>query len=217
MKKAGPDNLPAKPSDGHVDLISDSFDYPLVVVFSKSTSPNYRAVVELAGLASKYAEKTIDKTTLHVAAFAADRVQMARALSLLRFIKGLRSTQVFSGGKLLPTSSKIEDVIDCFLTASACNDWRAHCYRIIRSPFADDAERTKWIEADLDIPWLEPSKPRKFNQYRFPCKFMTRYGEIHFRLEENHPVSATDQIQAMAVAHGCAWCPNFKPEDFKKL
>lgn len=218
--------LPEKQESSSVDLIKDSLDYPLAIAFSKSSSPNYGAAVELAKLASKYAYTPIGNSVMHLAAFSADRLQMSRAMALLRYIKGLKSTHIYAGGKLLSSAHRTEESIDCFLTASACNDWRAHCHRTIRNPFADDSERTRWIGSDLAMPGfgkingqlavIEP-KRKAFQKYLFPCKFMTRYGEIHFRLDPHSPVSAIDQIQAIAVGQDCAWCPNFKPEDFKKL
>lgn len=219
-------NPPATQGATAIDLIGDSLSHPLAVAFSKSGSPNYGAAVELAKSASKYAEKAVGRTVMHMAAFSSDRLQMSRALALLRYIKGLKSTQLYAGGKLLISAHRTEEVINCFLTAAACNDWRAHCHRTIRNPFATTEERTRWIEGDLAMPGfgringrlavIEP-KSQPAQGYRFPCKFMTRYGEIHFRLDPGHAASATDQIQAMAVAQDCAWCPNFKPEDFKKL
>lgn len=217
--------LPANLDTNKVDLIADSLANPLVVAFSKSNSPNYSAAVALAKLASKYSENTIGNSMMHMAAFAADRVQMSRALALLRYIKGLKSTQLYAGGKLLASAYRTEEVIDCYLTASACNDWRAHCHRYIRNPFAGGDERLRWTGNDLQMPTISTAlgfprlvnpKPEKFSQYRFPCKFLVRFGEIHFKLDSNSPVSAANQIQAMAVAQDCAWCPNFKPEDFTK-
>lgn len=217
---------PAIRTENAVDLVADSLCHPLVVAFSKSSSPNYGAAVALAQLASKYSENKAGTSVMHMAAFAADRVQMSRALALLRYIKGLRSTQLYAGGKLLASAYRTEEVINCYLTASACNDWRAHCHRYVRNPFAGGDERIRWTGSDLQMPTISTSlgfprlfnpKPEKFSQYRFPCKFLVRFGEIHFKLDANSPVNASNQIQAMGVAQDCAWCPNFKPDDFKKL
>lgn len=217
--------LPANLDTNKVDLIADSLSHPLVVAFSKSSSPNYGAAVALTQLASKYSENKVGNSVMHLAAFAADRVQMSRALALLRYIKGLRSTQLYAGGKLLASAYRTEEVIDCYLTASACNDWRSHCHRYIRNPFAGGDERIRWTGSDLQMPTISTalgfprlfnSKPDKFSQYRFPCKFLVRFGEIHFKLDARSPVSVTNQIQAMAAAQDCAWCPNFKPTDFVK-
>jgi hypothetical protein len=151
---------------------------------------------------------------------------MSRALALLRYIKGLKSTQLYAGGKLLFSAYRTEEVINCFLTASACNDWRAHCHRNIRSPFAGDSERARWTDNDLQMPTIKIGlglpklfvpKYDKFAHYLFPCKFLVRYGESNFQLEARSPVSVINQIQAKAVEQDCAWCPNFKPDDFVKL
>lgn len=218
--------LPANRASNQVDLIADSLSHPLVVAFSKSSSPNYGAAVSLAQLASKYCENKVGNSVMHMAAFAADRVQMSRALALLRYIKGLRSTQLYAGGKLLHSALRTEEVTNCYLTACACNDWRAHCHRYVRNPFAGGDERIRWTGSDMQMPTISTAlgfpklinhKPEKFSQYRFPCKFLVRFGEIHFKLDAGSPVSATNQIQAMAVEQDCAWCPNFRPDDFNKM
>lgn len=209
-----------------IDPIEDSLTYPLAVSFTKSSSPNYMLAVELAKQATKYAYTNVGKSVLHLAVFSADRLQMSRAMALLDYIKGLKGTRLFAGGKLLHSTYKTEEVANCYLTALACNDWRAHCHRIIRSPFANDSARKEWIKNDLAMPGFtkigarltlfEP-KVKKFDQFIFPCSYLVRYGEIHFRLDANSEVSVTNQIQAMGVSRDCAWCPNFKPVDFRKI
>lgn len=211
---------------GGVDLIADSLAHPLAIAFSKSGSPNYGAAVELAKLGTKYAEQGVGKTTLHMAVFAADRLHMSRALALLRYIEGWKSTQVYAGGKLLLSTHRVAEVIDCFLTAEACSDHRAHCCRVIRSPFAGVDERIQWINSDRAISGFafvggklvvtEP-KADHFDEYVLPCQFLARFGELHFRLDGDPAVTPHDRLHAMAVSQGCAWCPNFNPAEFRKI
>lgn len=207
------------------DIISESLRNPLAVAFSRSGSPNYGAAVELAKLGIKYAEQVVGKSVVHMAVFAGDRLHMSRALALLRYIKSWKGTQLYAGGKLLFSASRVEDVISCFLTACACNDYRAHCHRIIRSPFAGTDERIRWVSNDLSISGFarvggqlvvtEP-KIERFDRYVLPCRFLARYGELHFRLDGSPNVSPGDRLQAMAASQDCAWCPNFRPSEFEK-
>lgn len=219
-------SMPAVTRAGDVDLIADSLSHPLAVAFSRTNSPNYGAAVELAMLGSKYAELALGRSIVHMAAFSASRAHMSRALALLRYIKGWKSTQIYAGGKLLFSAHRVEDVINCFLTAAACCDYRAHCHRVIRSPFAGDDERIRWIGSDLAISgfarvggMLTVTDPRResFEKYVLPCRFLARYGEIHFRLDGGPDVSPRDRLQAMAVSQDCEWCPNFEAGDFKKV
>lgn len=194
-----------------VDLIGDSISHPLAVAFAKSSSPNYGAAVELAKMANKYAESVVGKSIIHMAVFSGDRVQMSRALALVRFIKGIKSAQIYAGGKLLISSHKTEEVINCFLTASACNDWRAHCHKIIDDAFMDD-RRGAGTMIDLDV-----FSSRKPNRYLLPCRYLAGYSGTSLVLEKDYVATPVDQVQALAVRNDCAWCPNFKPGDFKKL
>lgn len=219
-------DAPATIQSESIDLIADSLAHPLAVAFSKTSSPSYGAAVELAKLGSKYAERDIGRSTVHMAVFAGDRLHMSRAMALMRYIKGWKSTQLYAGGKLLFSAHRVEDVINCFLTATACSDFRAHCHRVIRSPFAGDDERIGWIDSDLAICGFariggrlvvaEPKRERH-DRYVLPCRFLARYGEIHFRLDGSPDVSPVDRLQAMAVSQDCAWCPNFEPSNFRRL
>nr|WP_310616927.1 hypothetical protein [Pantoea cypripedii] len=47
-----------------------------------------------------------------------------------------------------------------------------------------------------------------------PCKFIAGWGYT-MTIESDH--SLRDQIQALAVRKGCEWCPNFHPENIKKI
>lgn len=187
-----------------VDLIADSIEHPLAVAFSKSSSPNYLAAVEAARHAFKYDELPQGKSVLHMAVFSADRVQLSRALHLLGYIKGLRSTRLFAGGKLLTSSLRIEEVINCYLTSLACKDWRAHCHKVI----SDDP---------LEMPGLRWSQPKKPTRYLIPCTLVASYGGRQAVMESLFGSTVQDKLQAIGVRRGCSWCPNFKPNDFKKL
>jgi hypothetical protein len=202
---------------GDVDLIADSLSHPLAIAFSKTSSPNYGAAVELAMLGSKYAELALGKSILHLAAFAADRLHMSRALALLRYIKSWKSTQIYAAGKLLYSAHSTEQAINCYLTAAACNDYRAHCHQVISNPFADSDDRIELAPTGVIIGNAAGTKRTRFGEYMLPCRNLTYAGAIYFRLDRSHDVSSADQIQAVAVSKDCAWCPNFKPGNFRRL
>lgn len=202
---------------GDVDLIADSLSHPLAVAFSKTSSPNYGAAVELAMLGSKYAKLDLGNSVVHLAAFAADRVHMSRALALLRYIKGWKGAQLYAAGKLLYSAHSTERAINCYLTAESCNDYRAHCHQVIGNPFADIEERAARVSACVTIGGLLDAKRGGFGEYMLPCRNLVYAGEVHFRLGRSPEVSLADQLQAFAVSKDCAWCPNFKADDFIKL
>lgn len=202
---------------GDVDLIADSLSHPLAIAFSKTSSPNYGAAVELAMLGSKYAKMDLGNSVVHLAAFAADRVHMSRALALLRYIKSWKCTQVYAAGKLLYSTHSTEQAINCYLTAAACNDYRAHCHQVVGNPFAGIEERTARISSDVSIGSLLGETLADLGEYMLPCRNLAYAGTIHFRLNRNAQVSPADQIQAIAVSKDCAWCPHFEPSNFRRL
>lgn len=147
-------------------------------------------------------------TLFHYAAFGRSREQVGRALSLTRYLAGLKAVQFYAGGKLILERLRIEAVLTCYLEACACDDTRAHCNTVVANPFVRDLTDNGAIDLDLD--YLRTSAG-----YLYPCAFMLQWGGSG--LQKNHPSSPKDQLQALAVRRGCDWCPNFKPDDFKKL
>jgi len=203
-----------------VDLIADSIEHPLAVAFSKTSSPNYRVAVDTARRAFKYSEIQHGNTIQHAAVFAAERVQLSRALHLLWYIRGFKSTRVFAGGKLQTGTARIEEVINCYLTAMACDDWRAHCHRVVSDdPFGwddmlDEFQRTFKPGTSSK---RAVKKPPQVTRYQIPCALVALYGGRQAVTEAVFGVSVRDKLQAIGVKRGCAWCPNFKPDDFKTL
>ena len=175
---------------GEIDLIADSLKHPLAVAFNKSNSSNYFAAVEAAKYAHKYTEVVQGKAVMHMAVFAADRVQLLQALHLLRYIKNLKSTRIFTDGQLQFSSHRIENVINCYQTSLGCHDRRAHCYKIV-----DESNK----------------------KYLIPCAQVAVYGGSAAVREGFFGASIVDKLQAIGMQRGCTWCPNFKPSDFRKL
>ncbi len=206
LPSEGKAGIATAPSEGlsSVDLIADSIEYPLAVAFNKSSSENYGAAVEAAKHAIKYEERPQGKSWIHMAVFSADRVQLSHALHLLGYIRGLKSTRLFAGGKLLTSSLRIEEVINCYLTSLVCKDWRAHCHKVI----SDD---------QFEIPSLLWPQQKKATRYLIPCALVADYGGRQAVTESLFGSTVQDKLQAIGVRRGCSWCPNFKPNDFKKL
>lgn len=187
----------------NIDLIADSITHPLAVAFGKSSSTNYMAAVDAAKRGIKYGEMTNGKSVVHMAVFSADRVQLSCALHLIGYIKGLKSTRIFSGGRMLIGAGNLENVIGCYLQSQSCNNWRAHCHEII----------TDWPNY---FDYLE-SEEQKYDKYLVPCNRLLRSGGRRSIIKDISGTSAAERLQAIAVEKGCEWCPNFHPEDFKKL
>lgn len=203
----------AKPG-AEVDLIADSINHPLAVVFSQSSSPNYLLAVETAQKAHKYHERIEPKKTrTHLAVFSSDRVQLSRALHLLGYVKGLKSTRLFAGGKMLPNAHVIEEVLSCYLTALRCNNWRAHCHKVVSEPWVKLPSSSKEL---MSMEWVKP--PPAVKSYLVPCALVAAFGGSQVALEKtSFAATKQEKIQAIGVRRGCDWCPNFRPNEFKEL
>lgn len=200
-------DLPSRLNSTAVDLIKDSIEQVIAVSFPKSRSAGYSAAVNIAQQANKYAEADMSGTLFHFAAFGRSREQVALALSATRYLNGIKAVQFYAGGKLVLEQFRIEAVLTCFLESCACKDHLAHCNKIVANPFSGYALDNGSINLDF--------KKSDGNGYIFPCAYLLQWGNPE--LQHGHPASQENQIQAMAVKKGCDWCPNFKPEEFKKL
>lgn len=196
-----------------IDLVKESSKHLLAVSFSKTTSKNYPLAVNISQTALKYSEALIGKILTHYAVFDKDADQAARALSLINIINGWKDVTIFAGGKKLQDYYRMQAVLNCYLEASGCNDYRAHCFEIINDPYSKYPRAFAMsvsIKVSLEI---EPDPdPIYVDRYIFPCKLLFH----RFRFSVDHPSSAIDQIQAGAVEAGCDVCPVFDETSYKK-
>lgn len=193
-------NLPVAPGTD-LDLIRDSLEQALAVSFPKSKSAAHAAAVNIAQQASKYALVQIEGQDFHYAVFGRDADQVAKALALARYLKGLKAVQFFARGTLIISTFKVEEVLACYLQATTCTDPLAHCLQVVDNLYPPAMFSLELGSGQAD-------------RYLFPCAYLAQWQP---RLHRDHPAKAEDQIQAMAVKRGCDWCPNFKPENLKKL
>lgn len=191
-----------------VDLLSASRSGLLALSFAKSPSDAYPLAVNVAQGAACYAEVEIGKQTVHLVGFAKTPADAARALALLQYVAGWKTTQVFAAGRLAANVYTVAEVLECYLQASACTDCSAHCSVIMDDP---DSE----VAGEVPSLSIAPSWTRQrveVDRYLFPCAFL----QPRFSFQPDHPASPRDQIQAAAVKEGCAWCPYFNVGGFRK-
>ncbi len=197
-----------------LDPLNASLENLMVISFNKSTSPSYPLAVNIAKGAYGYEEIIIAGKLVHFAVLAKYREQAGRAQALIHYISGWKGVQVFASGRLVQNIWVVSTVLNCYLVASACNDWKAHCHKIIDDPYIDIP---RWGGLTLTIRLSEKPQSLKeaieIGRYVFPCTYL----HSRFRFQKEHPSSPQDQIQAVAVEEGCNWCPFFEPKEYKKV
>ena len=197
-----------------VDPVKDSFNFLMVIAFGKSSSPSYPLAVSVAQGAAKYAEVPLGKQIVHLSAFDRNKEGASRALSIVKYLSGSKTLQIFANGVLERNSWSVISILECYLKSATCNDFRAHCQRVIENPFAEkDYHHNLSITIRITEETENKAKAIVVERYLFPCSYLLQ----HFKFQIGHPSTPEDQVQAGAVENHCDWCPNFSSDNFKKL
>lgn len=197
-----------------IEPFSESFSSLLVVLFSKSSSQNFPLALNIAKGAKKYAETVVDGKTTYGVCFGDNQVDAARAIAFLAYAASWKGVQIFSQGKLVPSSYHIVEVLNCYLKSQSCRDSKAHCQTVIDDPFNTEIDKSRGLSVSVmivDKPTIKQEV--EIDRYVFPCKHLYR----RFSFQVDHPASIEDQIEASAVDFGCNWCPNFDADSWKKI
>ncbi len=196
-----------------INPIKDSIEHLMAITFAKSTSPSYPLAVSVAQGAFKYTQTQLGKQIIHIALLSKTKEDVNRGLSLFKYLQGLKTFQVFCKGRLIEDYYRINHVLQCYLTACDCNDYKAHCHQVIDNPFSESKRSNLSLTIHLSLDQPKPAKPITIDQYIFPCNYIYSY----FKFQCGHPSTIEDQIQAMAVKEQCDWCPKFNSSDFNKI
>lgn len=193
---------------GEIDVISSSLENLMTVVFPKSRSASYDAAVSIARYAVAYSEQVIGNSTFHFASFGKNQEQAARALSVIRLLRGIKGFQIFTGGAQAKDAVTVERVVSCYLDATGCNNAVAHCAVMVKSSKICSTETTDDNLVFIGFPFgLEATEAG--DCIEFPCRYLAFSG---FKINPLHPANIPEQIQAGGIRTGCGWCPNF-PHD----
>lgn len=189
-----------------------SKDYLLVAVFVKSRSDAFKWAFEIAKEAVLFAERDLDNLKMHVAAFQKDRAGTDQARRLLHYIRGWQGTHYYVNGRMIiggmEQSFHLLSVLDCYAESFALPDFRAHCYRLIDSPYRPTAPRRLLEHIHPMFRHAPPIADQ--GNFVFPCKYMLEW----FEAQHNHPASVQNQIRDEGIAKSCDACPRFNPDEF---
>lgn len=206
VHQSGAAPLPIKPSTEA--LVQWSLSGLLAIVFPKSRSTAFPAALALAERADLYEVQQAGKAVYHVAGFGRSEGQAARALEMMRLLRGLKGVQVFVRGALSADPWRLQRTLECYLASCGSADPRAHCVVMV-----SDDELRHGLPSSVSLRDMGGRQPppglewvKHIGMRPFPCRMVKEYG---FRLQPGHPASEADQIQAAAVRVGCNWCPNF--------
>ena len=186
-------------ASGQIDPFQSSIECLIVIAFPKTNSKNYAFAVRIAESAERYAVTEINGRSMHIAVFGKTQVEAGRAATVLGYTQGWKGTLLFLQGRAIRDSYRVREVIECFLQSLQCSDTKAHCHEVVDDP--------KYSPHDYGF------RRKKVDRYIFPCKHLLPW----FRFSVDHPSAYKDQIQAAGVKHSCNVCPNFCPDDFKKI
>lgn len=199
------------------DLPASLTGLPVQVLFTKSSSKNYKAAISLAQKAAQYTGHEIDGVMYHVAAFSSDPKQFMLAGVLIDYVVGWKATIVVCGGRRLHNHYKFSELVACMGTASHCSDPKAHCCEVIKRAFAEDPypqiRQTMLVfRFPGEIP-VQEEPPVAEAAYISPCKLLRLSG----RLSRHHPSTPEAQIESISKAEFIDVCPYFDAAHFREI
>ncbi len=192
------------------DPIIDSLHYPLVISFGASRAAGYETALMHARLVKEYSEYGEGNTVRHYCRIAKTREEFARAAAIIDCLRTVKSLSVYVNGSPVRNLNELTNVLNCYLQAEACNDYTAHCH-VVEEEYVPYYSRS-FLSVDLeDEPRTGP--PRVIPRHLFPCALL----RSRYHLQNGHPSSTEDQIQAAGVKYGCNICLRFRPEDYREI
>lgn len=194
------------------NLSATSFDYLLLAVFLRSRSDALPWALEIAERAELFGQRDLESLRVYVVGFSPDRDGGTQAMQLIHYVRGWKGTHFYLKGRMvigeMGQAYHLEAVIRCFVESCSARDYRAHCFRLIDSPYYPVAPQRMYEYIHPEFRHVTPLSERGI--YQFPCAYMLDW----FEAQRDHPASIRDQIQAAGIAKGCDACPRFNPNDF---
>lgn len=190
--------LSVLPNDVTIHPLSRSFEEHFVVYISKSPSRNMPIVLGLMKQGVLFAEQEIQGTTYYSCAFSLQPIRLHMLSAIIEMAKKWKGFHLFFNGVLVNNHTGILDTLSCYAEAMKCHDTKAYCNFIQTEPVY---KTTLFGGTRVDDKlWL------------IPCQKLS-----HARVNNLHPSSSINQLQAYAVKKSCHWCPLLDLTRFKEL
>jgi hypothetical protein len=199
----------------HESLSGLSRDYLVLVLFVNSRSGAFDLAMDVAKLAPLFVERDLDSMKVYVSGFPKTRQGAALAMDLIHYVRGWKGAHFYAQGRMIIGEMRqaydLEAVLRCFADSCAVDDFRAHCYRTIDTPYFPVHMRLKLEHIHPMFRHITAASDE--GNFLFPCSHMLQW----FEAQPEHPASVRDQIQAEGVAKMCDACPRFNPDAFQQL
>ena len=192
--------------DSLYDPVRESAANGLTIIFFKSTARSYGLVYEAAKRAKAFKEVTWEKKAAFGVSFdLRDKVEMSRAVLILRETSRWKGTLVFVDGGLMDyvQAEQTSRTIECYAASLKCDNADAYCL---------ESRNVGELSMSIQISLSPSSKQKKSPVVIFPCRLVAQRSDLIY---PSTGVSLPDQVQALSVKIGCHFCPNFDKKKSK--
>ena len=195
------------PPNARIHPLSHLYENKFVVFVSKSLSKNMPLVLNMLQQANDFAEINIGGKTVYAAAFEVTMDKAMLLYGILDLAMTWKGFSLFYNKRVIIEYSKMMDTLNCFMKASDCNDYKAHCNIMDR-----DIEYQNRMTIVISLASNPIQEKKQTTTWLIPCRKLY-YARRDLR--EDHPATMNNQLQALAINQSCHWCPFLKIDDFK--
>lgn len=190
-----------------------SKQYLLIVTFNKSTSKNFQTALLWARSAKLFKSMPVGKDEIYLCGFGKTAEQAGAASVFLTYIENWTGKQIYIGG--IVHSGSIYDlfgILDCYQKSLACPNPTSYCCVLEENVFLAHETRKTSFSISLTFDKVEEAPKQKLIQYVVPCLKLQ-----YLKLEKAEYLGSwQEQIEALAVRQGIAWCPSFDATKFRQ-
>lgn len=189
-----------------IDPSAESQKYLLLAIFHRTKSQYFERALSIISGLSRY--ESFDDNRIHVAWFEKTAIDATKAMSVIASIESLKQSGrlYFCGGRINNNLYKMKLVLNCYIQSFLTTNIQAHCCRIEEHPFSRIGTSSQAYQR------ITFGSKLHMRLLLNPCKYLNLQG-----LNQHHPASLAEQIQARAIEENVDWCPRFDLSNTKDL